>query len=172
MNVNAGMVLKQLFAAYPNTEVTPETIAMYMRLLKDIAPEDLQVVVDQAIATSKFLPTIAELRDMHHGLRHISRLSWVEAWDSVQREMRRIGSYGVPHFDDELTTRAVRAMGWKTLCASENAMADRAQFRDMYNTLLARVDSDQKLLPQARELAGRQSAGLISLHELLEVKAP
>jgi hypothetical protein len=144
-------VMRQLFSAYPNTAAGAETVAMYVRLLADIPPASLQMVVDQAIATSKFLPTIAELRDTYHGLNTTNRLTWADGWDMVQREIRRIGSYGIPCFGDELTARVVKSMGWRTLCMSENASTDRAQFRDMYNALAARDEGDRKLLPQARE---------------------
>ncbi len=164
--MNVGSILKQLFAAYPNAQVTPETVAVYMRLLRDIQPEDLQVAVDQAIATCKFLPTVAELRDTLHGLTVVGQLTWGEAWEDVQKEMRRIGSYGVPRFSSDLTAAVVRSMGWKVLCASENPATDRAQFRDMYNAMAARRDGEQKLLPQAREWAGENR--MIPIGRLLE----
>jgi hypothetical protein len=159
-------ILRQLFAAYPNSQATPETVAVYVRLLSDIPLDDLQTIVDQVIANNKFLPTIAELRDMHHTLNHADQITWADAWDSVMAEMRRIGSYGSPHFEDELTARVVKSMGWKALCASENTQTDRAQFRDMYNAIASRQESAQKLLPQARELAER-SGGMISMRKLL-----
>lgn len=165
-------ILDQLFGCYPNTEVTPRTVAMYVRLLGDIPPDELQTVVDQAVATCKFLPMIAELRDMRHSLANVGRLTWADAWELVVNEIRRVGSYSTPRFDDELTAKCVQAMGWKALCASENPQTDRAQFRDMYNALAARREGAQKLLPQARELAGRLSAGgPVALGKLLEVKA-
>lgn len=160
-------ILEQLFACYPNTEVGKQTTAMYVRLLSDIPPDELQTVVDQAVATCRFLPTIAELRDMRHNLANMGRLTWADAWDNVQREIRRIGSYSTPHFDDELTARCVHAMGWKALCASENAATDRAQFRDMYNAMAGRAESEQKLLPQARQLAVRASGGMVEMRRLL-----
>ena len=159
-------ILKQLFSAFPNTQVSEATVAVYLRLLRDIQPDDLQVAVDQAIATCKFMPTVAELRDTLHGLTAIGQLSWGEAWEDVQKEMRRIGSYGGPAFSNELTAAVVRSMGWKVLCASENPQTDRAQFRDMYNALAARRDSEQKLLPRAREWAGENR--MIPIGRLLE----
>lgn len=170
-------ILAQLFACYPNTVVEPQTTAMYVRILSasGIAPDELQTVVDQAVATCKFLPTIAELLDMWHALGNVNRLTWADAWELVVKEIRRVGSYSTPRFDDELTAKCVQAMGWKALCASENPQTDRAQFRDMYNALAARQEGAQKLLPQARELAGRLSAnghaGPVALGKLLEVKA-
>lgn len=166
--MNIRSVLEQLFACYPNTEVTPQTVAMYLRLLQDIPPADLQTVVDQAVATSRFLPTIAELRDMYHALRNVGRLTWADAWDMVQREIRRVGSYGTPQLADPITAQVVKAMGWKAMCASplENVATDRAQFRDMYNAFAAREETAQKLLPQARELAER-IGGPVEVRQLL-----
>ena len=113
--LDTGTVLKQLFSCYPNTEITAGTAAMYMRLLSDIPADELQTIVDQAVATMKFLPTIAELRDMYHGLHHVGRLTYGEAWELVQKEIRRVGSYSKPQFSDETTARVVAAMGWKEL---------------------------------------------------------
>jgi hypothetical protein len=160
-------ILKQLFAAFPNTQVEAGTVAVYMRMLRAIPVGELQAIVDQAIATCRFLPTVSELLDVHHGLDNIARLTWVEAWAEVQSEMRRIGSYGAPQFNDQITAQVVRSMGWRDLCASEMPGVDRAQFRDMYTALMARQDSDSRLLPQARELAARRSGLLIPLSELL-----
>jgi hypothetical protein len=158
-------VLMQLFACYPNTEVTKHTTAMYVRLLQDISPADLQTVVDQAVATCKFMPTIAELRDMYHGLQHVGRLTYVEAWDMVQKEIRRIGSYSKPRFEDAITAQVVASMGWRELCMSETPEITRAQFRDMYNALVSRGDNEQKLLPQARAFA--EQRGLIPMRNVL-----
>ena len=85
---------------------------MYLRLLGDIEPDDLQVIVDQAVATCKFLPTVAELRDMRHAMTQMGELSWGEAWENVQSEIRRIGNWGTPQFRTELTAAVVRSMGW------------------------------------------------------------
>jgi hypothetical protein len=162
---NTLTVLKQLFACYPNTEVNKHATLMYVRLLQDIDPADLQTVVDQAVATCKFLPTIAELRDMYHTLHHVGRLTYGEAWELVQKEIRRIGSYSKPQFSDETTARVVAAMGWKELCMSEDQGRDRAQFRDMYNALVTRSDTTEKLLPQARAFA--EQRGLIPMQNIL-----
>lgn len=167
---NIQAILKQLFAAYPNTQVTAETVAVYLRLLGDIAPSDLQVIVDQAVATCRFLPTVSELRDSLHALETMGELSWGEAWEDVQKEIRRIGSYGVPVFKTELTAAVVRSMGWKVLCASENPQTDRAQFRDIYNAMQSRQANVKKLLPQAREWSER-NGGLSPLGDMVKLIA-
>lgn len=57
-------LLKQLAAAYPSATMTVEAIAVYLRALSTIPVDELQAVVDQAVATHKFLPTIAELKSL------------------------------------------------------------------------------------------------------------
>src|SRR5215218_257481 len=94
---------RQLVSAYPNTQVTVETIAVYDRLLTDIPPTDLQTVVDQCIATSRFLPTVAEIRDKWHALTvTLGQPSSAEAWGEVLKEIRRVGWIGVPEFSNPL----------------------------------------------------------------------
>jgi len=160
--MNQTSILRQLFSAYPNSQATVETIAVYDRLLSDIPPGDLQTVVDQSIAECKFLPTVAELRDRWHNLtRGIGQLTATDAWGQVKAEIRRIGSWGTPTFDDPIVARVVRNMGWIELCMSEAPEGvDRAQFTKMYNELVARGEQVQKLLPHALDMAQRHVGGL------------
>jgi len=168
----------ELASCYPNTEIKDETVVMYVRLLKDIPPEELQIVADQVLASSKFFPTIAEIRDAWHALNHADQLTWADGWNAVQKEIRRIGSYGIPKFDDPITAKVVETMGWKTMCAAliENIATDRAQFRQMYEGYASRQERNEKLLPEARQLAERLSmteprnGGLITMRDLLEGK--
>lgn len=155
-----------MFAAYPNTEWSTATQGVYVKYLADIPVDELRTVIGQAIATCKFPPTVAEIRETWHGLSRVGRLTYGEAWELVQKEIRRVGSYSKPQFSDETTARVVAAMGWKELCMSEDQGRDRAQFRDMYNAIVNRDDSAEKLLPQARQLAERKT-GLIPMSNIL-----
>ncbi len=154
MKANAKSVLMQLFAAYPNTQVGEQTIIVFLRNLSDIPVEELQVVVDQAIATERFLPGVAVLRDMWHALTtNPNQMDGEEAWGLVQAEIRRIGSWGTPAFSDERTAKAVQAMGWLNLCQSDAPGVERAQFMRIYNSMAQRAERIDKLLPQAKALA-------------------
>lgn len=168
-------ILRQLFSAYANAQVTVETIAVYDRLLSDIPPGDLQTVVDQCIAECKFLPTVAEIRERYHALtRTLGRLTATDAWGMVKREIRRVGSWGSPTFDDPTVAKVVRNMGWMELCMSESPEGvDRAQFERMYNETVARQEQVQKLLPQAREMAQeRIGTGLQPISKFLPTSKP
>lgn len=160
--------LSMLFSSYPNAAISEATVAQYLRLLADIPPAELQVAVDQCIASCKFLPTIAEIRDAWHGLTHTLALpSATEGWDEVQREIRRVGYIGAPYFANAITARVVRAMGWRELCASENTVADRAHFLRMYEQLAERGEQVQKLLPQALDVVERHNGGLAHISAYL-----
>lgn len=163
-------ILKQLFAAYPNNHATEGTVAIYLRLLADIDPADLQTCVDQAIAECKFLPTVAELRERYHLLtRTLNQLAPAEAWGLVQAELKRVGSWGSPKFDDPLVAQVVRSMGWINLCQSDQPGVDRAQFMRMYEQIMGRREQIDRLLPQARELLedSAQRSGPKRLADLL-----
>lgn len=149
-------ILKQLAAAYANTEVTMPTIAVYDRLLADIPPDDLQTVVDQCLAECKFLPTIAEIRERYHALtRKLGQPSASEAWGEVTQQIRAVGYIGTPTFANPVTAQVVKMMGWRDLCLGENMVADRAHFMKMYDQVVERGDQVQKLLPQSVAMAER-----------------
>jgi len=143
-----------LFASFPTVEVSEVTIKIYVRMLSDIPLEVLKATIEQCLAESEFLPTIAKLRDK--ALSLVSAVSNMptafEAWGIVVQAMGAIGSYGVPDFGNEIIQRAVDAIGWKSLCMSENQVADRAHFAKVYDALLNRAVQDQKLMPAARQL--------------------
>jgi hypothetical protein len=163
-----AFVLKQLFSAYPNTQVEEGTVAIYIRLLGDIPVEELQAVVDQCIADCKFLPTVAEVREHWRNLtRNLGELSGAEGWGLVQAEIRRMGSWGSPHFENAKVQRVVDMMGWLNICQSENLAVDRAQFMRIFDTLADREDRIGKLLPQARALAAER--GLVPIVDSLRM---
>lgn len=161
--------LMQLFAAYPNTAISEATVAMYLRMLQDIPPAHLQLAVDQAVATSKFLPTVAELREVLRTLQAPAKQTWIEAWEEVQRRMR-YGADKVP-FTSPATERAVKSLGWRMMCESENPDVVRAQFRDAFNAYQGKEDSQAKLLPHVREAieAGHVAPKLLTVDELVKI---
>ena len=168
--MNRQGIFKQLFESFPNSagKVTETTVAMYYRLLRDIPDEELQITIDQCIAESRFLPTIAEIRERWHALNTVGQLTATEAWEQVTKEIKRIGSWGAPQFDNEITKRAVDAMGWINLCQSDVPGVDRAQFHRIYDGLSARGNQAQRMLPASRQLAERKAiAGPVPIAALV-----
>lgn len=151
--------------AYPNfgSRLTEDEWAVlpevWHRLLRDL-PFDLLDAAAAHFATtsgSPFPPSVAELREMAYRLANPCQTSAEEAWGVVKLEMRRAGIYNAPGFDDPAIAAAVKIIGWRALCVSENEMADRAHFFRIYQSITDREKSERLMLPEVREIVHRLS---------------
>lgn len=147
-------VLGILASAYPGQfKVTEDSVLIYVATLADIPAPDLAMAARHHIATSKWPPTVAELREAHHALTKPATLTAMEAWGEVIQALRRVGSWGTPSWSSPLVEATVNALGgWPSMCAMDiqDTPTVRAQFRDAYNALLGRTETDIRLLPDAR----------------------
>lgn len=149
-----AQIVALISAAYPNFNPTEHTVEVYYQTLKDLPGEELKVAALTAIAEAgrKFAPSVGELRGAVGEIRKaVNNLpSSYEAWEQVHKQMVRVGSYGKPTFSHPLIMRVVETLGWRNLCASENAVADRARFVQAYEQLLMRAERDEIMLPEVR----------------------
>ena len=146
-------VLVILTAAYPRQATTKETAMVYADLLADIPDGLLLVAAKHHAASSKWFPSIAELREAAGQIRaRASGLpSPAEAMAEVMAQVAAVGYYGSPHFSSPLVRRALDALGgWRAFCASVEGMADRAHFLRIYGDLLQRREQADGLLPAVR----------------------
>ena len=153
-----GKVLAVLAAAFPNFTLTEERIRLFELTLADIPFEVLEAGALRYITDSRFPPTIAEIREASFellgGERH--RLSGEEAWGEVKRAMSSVGFYRTPEFSEPAIESAVAAVGgWKNLCLSEQAVADRARFIAAYGTISKRERGNARMLPAISQLEQR-----------------
>ncbi len=123
-----------LLAAFPHSDTTAATSSVYEQSLADLDYQTADTAVRRLIATAKFRPTIAEIREAALELRQGPRRPGGEAWGDVLDAVSRFGSYRTPRFDDPLVSRAVDAFGWREICGSENQIADRARFIELYDS--------------------------------------
>lgn len=147
-------------AAWPRQEFPQPSQRLYVEMLADIDDSLLLAAVQDLISKSTFLPAIAEVRQAAHALIELAsgRLDSYSAWQQVTREIVRVGSYGTPDLD-EMTARAVASIGgWRAICLSETAAADRARFVAAYDTFLARERDTGRSLPGVRALVDGMSA--------------
>jgi hypothetical protein len=70
-----------------------------------------------------------------------------QAWCEVLGEIRRVGSWGEPRFNDDVTAQSVRCIGWKEICGSETIGVERAHFFRAYEGLIKRRHHDQVTVP-------------------------
>lgn len=59
---DVGKLLLRYKAAFSNTELTKEKLALYAELLQDIPMEKLEKAMFECAKTLKFFPSVAEIR--------------------------------------------------------------------------------------------------------------
>ena len=134
--------LLEMRTAYPNREIPVETMALYARQLTDLDEAAVVDAIYRLVRTSKFLPSIAEIREAAVAGGPTEGLAEL-AWAEVQREVRRVGDHGAAHlrqfrggvfveperpvFSSPITTAAVESVTWKLICHGDVAET-REQF--------------------------------------------
>lgn len=138
-------------AAYPASKVMADEPSMnfWYQMLRDLDYKITENAVMEYTTTHTFPPSIAEIRQLSLDRYKPAIPSFDEAWGTVQKA---IGAYGSYHPQeafamlDDMTAAVVKNMGWTRLCQSENMTADRANFREAYETK-AKEATNNRLLP-------------------------
>lgn len=141
---------------------TKAVAAFWFDLLTDVPGEALLPAFRQYVASGeKYPPNPGQLRQIVLGAVKLDCPSWGEAWDEVMRALRSVGSWGTPTWSHPAIERAVANMGgWRVLCGMEtdNTSTWRAQFRDLYNSVISRAEAEQHMVPSLREVRDRLAA--------------
>lgn len=161
-------ILKVLVAAYeakPSFDgLSKEGMTAYYAVLGDLPPDLLEAATMHYVATSKWFPSAAELRETAFDLvdQANGRIGPYKAWGEVQKKVGTHGVYrGEPEFDDPAIAHAIAGVGgWRAICmAPENAiMSTRARFVDAFKQARQRERAETRMLPQIRELTKKLSA--------------
>lgn len=134
-------------------EDVTEMTKLYSAGLMDLDFDIAYRAVVRIVHTSKFLPTVAEIREAAGILKHGNRRTGAEAWGEVIAKIRRYGWQREPgvdfFFEDPLTERVVRAFNWEILCAGEgdSIVADRARFITAYEEMASAARADAAASP-------------------------
>ena len=92
------------------------------------------------------------------------------AWACIERDIRRIGSYGTLKLDDKQALAAVKAIGgWQSLCQTETSKMEwkRKEFIRMYETFeRTPLDALPASLPGRIEMSEKKAQGQISLDRI------
>lgn len=92
------------------------------------------------------------------------------AWACIERDIRRIGSYGTLKLEDKQAMAAVKAMGgWQSICQTETSKMEwkRKEFIRMYETFeRTPLEALPSSLPGRIELSEAKAAGPVSLSNL------
>ena len=142
---------------YPKENILPNQQAMelWFRQLKDIPYNVAEAALNKWVATNKWSPSIAEIREMTAYVANGDVPDWGEGWEQVIMAIRRYGMYqeGLAlESMDELTRTAVKRLGFRNLCLSENVNQDRANFRMIYEQLSERKKVNDQI-PEGLKMA-------------------
>lgn len=156
---------KGMRALYTSQNFLPdgESVKTWYMMVRDLPYEAANAAIQKYAATNRFPPTVADIRDQAAEMTSGRQDDWGEAWKQVMGAVRKHG-----YMDQEgalaslgsLARRTVERLGWKELCASENAMADRANFRMVYEQLQQEGRKDAQLPPGIREALGMDGSAL------------
>jgi hypothetical protein len=162
------VIVAKMGAAFPNWQVTAFTLQVYFEDLKDLDGEQLRLAADMCRTENgrKFAPSTGELRGAVSRMTQMSSNApdSYQAWREVCRAITDYGYTGTPEFSHPLVTEAVKRMGWRNLCMSEDQVSDRARFVACYEQLQERAETETMLLPEVR--------GYIEVHGGKMLEAP
>jgi hypothetical protein len=138
-------------ANFPNLqqkEMKP-TAVLWEKSLADIPYEIAEKAVIKVLSTSKFFPTLAEIREATAQITQPRTIDAIEAWGLILQAIRKYGYYSEGDAMRSLpedVAQMVKHFTWRELCLSENPETIRAQFRMAWETKSKRTN-EMKALP-------------------------
>lgn len=161
-----GIFAAALKTYYPKEQLLPNQQAMELwhRELCDIPYITAEAALRKWVVISKWSPSIADIREQAMTVQAGEIPLWSDGWDECCRVIRKYGSYGADRAMAELTgitKETVKRLGFSELCRSENPMADRANFRMIFEQLAQRKQKASQLPESLSQLIeGIQERGL------------
>lgn len=148
---------KYITSVSTDTNPSPEKTQVYYDALNDLEFNISMIAARKVIATleNPFLPMPAVFRGMALQVTGQTVPSAPDAYAEVLRAIRNFGSYRETEALESLkpiTQKAVRAIGWKDLCLSEELDVIRGQFRMAYEALEKRESVDARTPQKLREV--------------------
>ena len=142
---------------YPKENIFPNDKAMelWFEQLQDIPYEVASAGLKKWVSINKWSPSIAEIREMAVSIVKGDIVPWGDAWEEVQRAIRKFGSYRADEGLNSLspiTRKATEQIGFTTLCLSENPSSDRANFRMIYEQLAERERREEQVSVPVKNL--------------------
>lgn len=171
-----------------STDIPKERMKLYVSMLADINPVTLEQAVANLIKRSKFLPSIAEIREECSALSafvnaHEELPIAQSEWEKV---IKAVGAYGFEHGKEHLQGITLKAANtiWSSfnprMGNEYNEASCRSQFircyeqlaeRETHRQRMANSIKDNHLLLKAREKAEKERALLNAGQKRIEMTA-
>lgn len=141
---------------YPRECLLPndEALGLWFQELKDIPYPIAETALRKWVNTSKWSPTIADIREFSFANANGEQADYGEAWQEVMKSIQRWGMYREEQAlenMDPLTKQVVQRLGFRSICTSENITADRANFRMIFEELSSREKTNKQVPQKLRE---------------------
>lgn len=140
-DLQAKRLVAALAAAFTNNKLTDDSIRVYVSMLSDLDFDAANAGIARLVATAKFPPTIAEIREATLAMASGEVRAGGDAWGDLLKAVARWGRNRQPgkdfHFEDPVVAEVVAALNWRELCDSEHPEAARARFIQLYDKLAA-----------------------------------
>lgn len=145
-----SMALRTYYSREANLLPNDRAAELWFRQLKDIPYTVAEAALSKWVATNKWSPSIADIREIAATMIQGEIPDWGEGWAKLQKAILRHGQYdqheALAELDD-LTREVVERLGYRTLCLSENQQWDMNNFRRLYE-LLAERRKNEAQVPQ------------------------
>ena len=134
------ILCKGMKAVYTQSTFLPDADAfkVWYSLLQDLDYTIAQAAIQKYMLINEFPPTIADIRKNAVSVQAGDKKTWSEGWEEVMKAIGNLGSYREKEALEsmsEITRKAVKKLGFRNICLSENITADRANFRTIYEQM-------------------------------------
>ena len=130
-----ALMCATLSAAFPNWNITAESLEVWNMTLADVDGEIAIAVASEWVLTEERPPTIAGIRRACAEKVGALPPTATDAWAEVSDVADRYGVYddNRPRWSHDVIRKTVKAIGYYHICTTENISTTRAQFIKMYN---------------------------------------
>lgn len=134
-----------LMGAFPGAKTSDSTSQVYESMLRDLDAAVTRTAVQRLIATSRFLPTISEIREAATAQQRGPRPTGLDAYEWFCRARRYYGWQRPPVMSERMSRAMAAGFGTWTDACSTDAVTEgvgRARFVAHYDELATRTRQD------------------------------
>jgi hypothetical protein len=154
-----AVAIHLIASLYPHWVPNKDTVVIFHDLLNDLDGEQVIQAVKILLQTSEKQPTVASIRKQVLSTTGKLPPTRAQAWEEVRVAVRKYGRDGFHlynEFASEVVLKAVKTIGWKELCLSENVDITRAHFWKAYDEIVE--NSIKKVLTTPGLIKGSNKA--------------
>lgn len=124
---------------YPREQLLPNDQAMklWYQALNDIPMQVAEAALRKWVATNKWSPTIADIRETAVDVKRGDAPDWSDGWHKVNLAIQRYGRYRPGEALaslDPITRKAVKCLGFNNLCDTEDIGYYTRRFQQIFET--------------------------------------